>query len=169
MFVIISGCSGGGKSTLIAELARRGQGVVEEPARRILAEDKRRDGNALPLANAQAFARRTLAMSIADHKAARGLTFFDRGIVDAAVAMTASGDGRPAQEIANYRYDLVVLAPPWPEIYKNDEDRRHSFEKALRDYERVRSAYVSAGYAPIVLPRASVADRADFLLTKALG
>ena len=108
-------------------------------------------------------------MAIAEHRAARGRGLCGRGIVDAGVGRAAAGDEHQAQGIANYRYDLVVLAPPWPEIYENDEDRRHSFEKALRDYERVRSAYVSAGYAPIVLPRATVADRADFLLTKALG
>jgi predicted ATPase len=34
-FVVISGCSGGGKSTLLAELGRRGHAVVEEPGRRI--------------------------------------------------------------------------------------------------------------------------------------
>jgi predicted ATPase len=31
-FVVISGCSGGGKSTLLSELQRRGHAVVEEPA-----------------------------------------------------------------------------------------------------------------------------------------
>jgi putative ribosome biogenesis GTPase RsgA len=36
-FVVISGCSGGGKSTLINELRRRGYRVVEEPGRRIVA------------------------------------------------------------------------------------------------------------------------------------
>ena len=36
-FVVISGCSGGGKSTLLSELGRRGYGTVEEPGRRITA------------------------------------------------------------------------------------------------------------------------------------
>ena len=35
-FVVISGCSGGGKSTLLAELGRRGYAVVEEPGLRIV-------------------------------------------------------------------------------------------------------------------------------------
>ncbi|SEI08083.1 AAA domain-containing protein [Rhizobium tibeticum] len=35
-FVILSGCSGGGKSTLLAELAKRGFAVAEEPGRRIV-------------------------------------------------------------------------------------------------------------------------------------
>jgi predicted ATPase len=30
-FVVISGCSGGGKFTLLAELGRRGYATVEEP------------------------------------------------------------------------------------------------------------------------------------------
>ncbi len=46
--VVISGCSGGGKSTLLAELARRGHAVVEEPGRRIVAQELARGGPALP-------------------------------------------------------------------------------------------------------------------------
>jgi predicted ATPase len=33
-FVLLSGCSGGGKSALLAELHARGYHVVEEPGRR---------------------------------------------------------------------------------------------------------------------------------------
>ena len=47
-FVILSGCSGGGKSTLLDELARRGHAVVAEPGRRIVAEQLREGGAALP-------------------------------------------------------------------------------------------------------------------------
>jgi len=47
-FVTISGCSSGGKSTLLAELRRRGFATVEEPGRRIVAEELKRGGNALP-------------------------------------------------------------------------------------------------------------------------
>ncbi|WP_447765809.1 AAA family ATPase [Sphingopyxis panaciterrae] len=68
--------------------------------------------------------------------------------------------------IARFRYDMVFLAPPWPDIYEVNEDRPHSLEKALRDYERVQSAYLQAGYDPVVLPRETVPARADFILTK---
>jgi RNase adaptor protein for sRNA GlmZ degradation len=34
-FVVISGCSGGGKSALLEELGRQGYPTVEEPGRRI--------------------------------------------------------------------------------------------------------------------------------------
>ena len=163
-FVMISGCSGGGKSTLLSELARRGCTVVAEPGRRIIAEEREGDGSALPWIDAPAFGRRALAMSVADHARAQGLTFFDRGVVDAAVAIRASGGDDPAAAVAAHRYDWLFLAPPWPEIYENDADRRHSLETALRDYERVRQAYRDAGYDPILLPRDTVAARADFVL-----
>jgi predicted ATPase len=161
---MISGCSGGGKSTLLAELARRGLAVVAEPGRRIIAEARAGIGGALPWVDPAAFARRALEMSIHDHAAAYGLTFFDRGIVDAAVAIAATGGERPDAILAHARYDRLFLAPPWPEIYENDEDRRHSLKQALRDFERVQAAYTDAGYRPVMLPRDTVAARADFVL-----
>ena len=164
MLVMISGCSGGGKSTLLSEIARRGYSVVKEPGRRIIAEAHDGDGSALPWADAAAFARRAIEMAIADRQTARGLTFFDRGVVDAAVAVVAAGGDRPFSVLAGNRYDRLFLVPPWPAIYVNDDDRRHSLEKALLDYEQVRQAYLDEGYAPIMLPRSTVAARADFVL-----
>ena len=163
-FVMISGCSGGGKSTLLAELARRGHRVVAEPGRRIIAELRAGTGGALPWDDPAGFARCAMAMSLADHAAARGLTFFDRGVVDAAVALQATTGEVAAQEVAHYRYDQLFLAPPWPEIYEQDADRRHSLEKALSDHDRVERAWRDAGYDPVILPRDTVAGRADFVL-----
>lgn len=164
LFVMISGCSGGGKSTLLTELARRGYAVVAEPGRRIIAEASAGNGSTLPWVDAAAFARRALEMSVADFEAAGGLTFFDRGIVDAAVAIAATGGDYPAAAIARLRYDRLFLAPPWPQIYVNDDDRRHSLGRALLDYEHVRRAYLDAAYLPTILPRDTVAARADFIL-----
>ena len=47
-FVTISGCSGGGTSTLLAEFQRRGFATIEEPGRRIVGEELNRGGSALP-------------------------------------------------------------------------------------------------------------------------
>lgn len=163
-FVMISGCSGGGKSTLLAELARRGHAVVAEPGRRIIADVRAGRGGALPWDDPAAFARCALAMSIADHEAARGLTFFDRGVVDAAVALEATAGESAAAQVARHRYNHLFLVPPWPEIYEQDDDRRHSLDKALSDHARVERAYRDAGYDPVMLPHDSVAARADFVL-----
>lgn len=161
---MISGCSGGGKSTLIEELARRGHTVVREPGRRIIADVRAGKGGALPWDDPAGFARCAIAMSLADHAVAGGLTFFDRGVVDAAVALQAIAGESAADLVAHSRYDRLFLAPPWPDIYENDADRRHSLEKALSDYHRVERAYRDAGYDPIMLPRMGVPERADFML-----
>src|SRR4029077_19866466 len=89
-FVVISGCSSGGKSTLIAELGRRGYAVVDEPGRRIVKEELARGGSALPWVDGVAFARRAMEIALADRAAAGSLdgwVFSDRGLIDAAGAL----------------------------------------------------------------------------------
>ena len=84
---MISGCSSGGKSTLVAELRRRGHAAGEEPGRRIVKEEMKGDGSALPWADGVAFARRAMALALADLRsvtALDGWVFFDRSWIDAA-------------------------------------------------------------------------------------
>jgi predicted ATPase len=86
-FVTISGCFSGGKSTLLGELRQRGFATVDEPGRRIVAEELKRGGRALPWADAVAFLRRAIEVSLADRAAADASArwvFFDRGLIDAA-------------------------------------------------------------------------------------
>ena len=88
--VVLSGCSSGGKSTLLTELERRGFTTVPEPGRRIVEEEQRGAGLALPWIDLAAFARRAIDLASKDRKRvcdeARWV-FFDRGLVDAAVAL----------------------------------------------------------------------------------
>jgi predicted ATPase len=166
---VISGCSGGGKSTLLAELKKRGHAVVEEPGRRIVREEQAGDGAALPWVDAAAFARRAVAMALADREAAEGQegwVFFDRGLVDAAAALEhATGEAvlEPLGRAHRY-HQRVFLTPPWPEIYVNDPERPHGFEAARAEYGRLLEAYAALGYAVSILPKTDVAARADFLL-----
>jgi predicted ATPase len=167
-FVVISGCSGGGKSTLLEELQRRGHAVVEEPGRRIVREELAGDGAALPWVDPAAFARRAVAMALADRERAppEGWVFFDRGLVDAAAALEHA-TGEAALEVLGraHRYHRqVFLAPPWPEIYVNDPERPHGFEAARAEYGRLLDAYGRLDYAVAILPQVAVAARADFVL-----
>src|SRR5215475_4388220 len=89
-FVTISGCSSGGKSTLLAEFRRRGYATIDEPGRRIVAEEMKRGGRALPWVDAVAFARRAIEVSLTDRAVANASArwvFFDRGLIDAAAAL----------------------------------------------------------------------------------
>ena len=174
-FVVISGCSDGGKSTLLVELGRRGHATVEEPGRRIVRQELAVDGGALPWINGAAFARRAIELAIADRRAAAdrpaGWVFFDRGLVDAAAALQHL-TGEPSLDTLGqaYRYHRrVFLAPPWPEIYVTDAERRHGFDQAIAEYHRLLVVYPSLGYEVIVLPKVNVAARADFVLHTLLG
>ena len=168
-FIVISGASGGGKSTLLAVLKRRGHAVVEEPGRRIVQEELRGDGAALPWIDAAAFARRAVAMALDDWAAARsqeGWVFFDRGLIDAAAALQHATEELALEALSRtHRYhQQVFLVPPWPEIYLNDSERRHDFEAARDEYDRLLHIYDALGYAVSILPKTSVEARADFVL-----
>lgn len=169
-FVVISGCSGGGKSTLLEALAQRGYAAVEEPGRRIVREELARDGEALPWVNAEAFLRRAMAMVLKDRESAArdksGIVFFDRGLIDAAVALThVTGDDAVTPLVRAHRYNnRVFLTPPWPELFANDAERRHSFADAVAEYERLLKAYAALGYETLILPKTTVDERADFVL-----
>ena len=167
-FVTISGCSGAGKSTLLAELRRRGHAAIDEPGRRIVIEEQRRGGTALPWVDAVAFARRAIEMSLADRAAANatGWVFFDRGLIDAAAALEhLTGEPVVPRLGSAYRCNKrVFLAPPWPEIYAVDPERRHDLAAAVAEYDRLIGAYRSLRYDTLVLPKVNVAERADWLL-----
>jgi predicted ATPase len=173
-FVILSGCSGGGKSTLLAELARRGFATVEEPGRRIVKEELGGEGRALPWTDPVAFCHRAIAMALEDLEAAgrhEGWVFFDRGLIDAAAGLEAR-TGEPALETwagGGRFHSQVFLTPPWPEIYETDPERRHDLAEALAEYDRLLHVYPALGYQVVILPKISVTARADFVLTTLNG
>ena len=185
--VVISGCSGGGKSSLLSELGARGYPVVEEPGRRVVMEETARHGNALPWVDMPAFLRRVIAMARADVLALEqsagqvGLgepgepgkwVFFDRGLVDAFVALQhVSGKPQLAPLVHQVRpyHRIVFLTPPWPEIYVQDAERRHDLDAATAEYARLLEAYPALGYDVRIIPRASIVERADFVLNTLQG
>lgn len=168
-FVVISGCSSGGKSTLIAELGNRGYAVVDEPGRRIVKEELAMGGSALPWVDGIAFARRAIAIALADRAAAGSLdgwVFFDRGLIDAAAALEHMTGEPVLTELgqANRYHRRVFLAPPWPKIYETDPERRHGLDFALAEYLRLLETYPSLGYEVMILPKVGVSERADLIL-----
>lgn len=170
-FIIVSGCSGGGKSTLLGELGRRGHAIVEEPGRRIVAAELAAGGTALPWLDLEAFLRRAIDLSLADLNRAQatpGIVFFDRGLFDAASGLAAM-TGEPILsrlDVASRFARKVFLTPPWPQIYVRDSERQHGLDEAMAEYERLLRDYPAHGFEVIVLPRVSVAQRADFVLAE---
>jgi predicted ATPase len=166
--VVISGCSGGGKSTLLAELSGRGHSTVPEPGRRVVRDELASGGTALPWADTHAFVDRVIGLARLDFAAASantGWTFFDRGLIDAASALGHLNGGPLAQDmLAGLRYHRqVFLTPPWAEIYATDSERKHGFAEAEAEYDRLRRDYSALGYEIVLLPKTPVAARADFV------
>lgn len=170
-FVVLSGCSGGGKSTLLAELAGRGYAVVDEPGRRIVREELDRGGQALPWADAEAFLRRAVVKALEDRRQAEaqaGWVFFDRGLIDAISGLEdMTGEPALAEFGQAHRYNRTVfLTPPWPEIYETDAERKHGFEQAVTEYGRLVRDYARLGYQTVEVPKRPVGERADFVLAR---
>lgn len=167
--VILSGCSGGGKSTLLSELARRGHATVTEPGRRIVAEGHSGTGEALPWVDLAAFARRAIAMAASDRAAVaggEGFVFFDRGLIDAAAALERAA-GVPVSKTLHGQprfHPLVFMTPPWPEIYQTDGERKNSLAAAIDEYRHLLMVYDRLGYTTVVLPKTDVGARADLVL-----
>jgi predicted ATPase len=96
-----------------------------------------------------AFQEAILAREIEAYAAARGPTFFDRGIPGVVAGFRVLGRAVPAHVDAAaraYRYDSTVfVAPPWRAIYVNDAERVQTYDHAVD------------------LPLASVEERATFV------
>ena len=167
--MLITGCSGGGKSTLLSELHARGHGVVEEPGRRIVKDQLQTGGRALPWVNELAFTQLAIATALADRETAKnasGWIFSDRGLIDAGSALQHLTDQPVLSQLNELHpyHRLVFMAPPWPEIYVTDAERRHGFQAGIEEYERLRRELPTLGYDVVLLPKVTPSARAEFVL-----
>ena len=172
-FVVITGGPGSGKSTLLAALVTRGHFCLPEAGRAIIQAQVTIGGQALPWADRGAFAELMLSWEMRSYQvaeAASGLAFFDRGVPDVAGYLRLIGLPVPAhvqKAVELYRYcRRVFIAPPWPEIFTQDRERKQDFEEAVRTYEALVATYAAATYEMIELPRVSVADRVRLILER---
>ena len=148
-----------------------GNVVVEEPGRRIVQEELRVGGPALPWRDPIGFARRAIALALADRAAIcrpDGWVFFDRGLIDAAAALQhLTGEPALLPLGQTHRYHRrVFLAPPWPEIYVTDPERRDALDAAIPEYWRLLEVYRTLGYEVSILPKIGVPERANFVLSR---
>src|SRR5690606_7469153 len=96
-----------------------------------------------------------------------GPVFFDRGVPDLIgysrlIGAPVPDHLRRAADMCRY-HRHVLLAPPWPEIYAADAERRQDLGEAVATSEAIAAAYVECGYELVSLPKAPVADRVTFV------
>jgi len=87
--------------------------------------------------------------------------------VSALLTMKSDHTERYRQMIDEYRYaSTVFMATPWPENFENDAERKHSFEDAVAEYDRLLTDYAQCSYSIQALPQVSVPERVDFVLKR---
>ncbi len=170
---ILTGAPGTGKSSLLNELSNTCQ-VVEEPARRIIAEQRSMNGTALWEKDRDGFINLLLEYSLLNFQrnAGTNITFFDRGIPDCiAYAHSGNVETQSLYVVANqFRYNpKIFLLLPWKDIYQNDSERTMSYEATLSFHDYIVSAYTDLGYELVRVPKLDVRARSNFILNEIIG
>ena len=143
---------------------------MPEAGRAIIKAQRAIGGDALPWADRAKFSELMLGWDLRRYCDAAALetpVIFDRGIPDSIGYLELCGLSVPAHFEAaarahRYRRE-VFIAPPWPEIFANDAERRQSLQEAEATFRAMCAVYTRLGYRLIELPRAPVEERAEFL------
>lgn len=97
-----------------------------------------------------------------------GVAFFDRGIPDVLGYLRLQGLAVAAhmtRAAATLRYNRrVFIAPPWPEIFVQDRERKQTMQEAEQTYNSMVGIYADCGYELVEIPRSPVDDRVRFVL-----
>lgn len=175
---MITGGPSSGKTAVVRELEKRGFFCIHELVRSMTAAQKNEHQTKtfvtnpiLTVEDPAKFNQMLLDGRIAQfgsaEKSEREIVFFDRGIPDVHAYMNCFGQGydaafeRPAYR---FRYDCVLLMPPWREIYTTDAERFESYAESERIFTALDKTYRAFGYKTIPVPKTTVSKRTDFIL-----
>lgn len=169
--IVITGGPGAGKTTLVDLLCDAGYAVAPEAGRGIIKDQVAIGGAGTHGADANLFAELMLSWEMRSYHWAveQGApVFFDHALPGLAGYYRLIGQQVPPhvdKAIRTFPYhSRVFIAPPWPEIYRHDEERKQDFDEAIRTYDRLVEAYQRYGYRLVELPRTDPAGRAEFVL-----
>lgn len=167
-YALIGG-PGTGKSTLLAELQKRGIYAMKEVAEYLIERELRKENGILPWKNRDGFQKKLLETQLKwEREIPREIkiSFQDRGIADG-IAYYRIDNLEPPKELLeaarNANYETIFLLDPLKN-YKQTEIRHEDKEKALRIHNEIRKAYEELGYKTIRIPAGSLEFRIELIL-----
>ncbi|HMQ69988.1 MAG TPA: AAA family ATPase [Ignavibacteria bacterium] len=168
-FYVLTGGPGGGKTSLLENLAGKGYSYVPDEARRIIRE--RISRGLPPRPEPEEFAMEIFRRDRKNFNKNIDVTtplFFDRSFIDSA-GMLSECDINIYNRIRHFHItnrfnQKVFITPPWEEIYRTDSERDQTFTESVRVYEKIMQLYIKSGYEMIELPKNTIEVRAQFIL-----
>jgi predicted ATPase len=173
-FYIVTGGPGAGKTTLLTYLKSHFL-IIPEVARKIIKQQIKINGEALPWKNKEIYSRMMLDQSIDSYMKTAELApqkncLFDRGILDThcyAKMNNIAIDTEMEETAKTYLYNKkVFILPPWQKIYQTDKERKQTWEEAVYTFHEMKNTYELYGYQLIEVPKASIMERAEFIITE---
>lgn len=161
---------GAGKSAVINKLKELGYNCVDEPARIILAEQRKVNGEGVPEINPGLFTELMLEKTIAEYNTylnETSIIFFDRGLVDliAYAQLFEIKEDLFLKAANEYRFNQnVFFFGGWKEIYTTEDERKMGFKEADKFGKNVRLVYEKLGYNIHNAPFVDVNERVEFIL-----
>ena len=170
MKYIITGCAGGGKTTIINTLRNEGFNCHEEVSRKVIRLQLSSGGLALPWSNLTEFSELVFIQMQRELEEQVGeeICFYDRGIPDIIALLTKQNlpiENKYYQAIKDLNYNKIVfVAPPWEDIFVNDNERPESFQVAAETYRAICDTYKSLGFDLFFIPLLPIEERVGFIL-----
>lgn len=169
--IVITGSPGSGKTSIIDELKKLDINCIDECAREIIIEERKKNSQYSPLGDQKEFDKKVLNKRIELFQAANeGMNLFDRGIIDGMAYSLIIKKKIPHEFIAaakKYNYDkMVFFLPSWKKIYKKDGQRWHNYHEARRLGNYYKSLYRKYGYNVVTIPKTTVKKRIEFIKSK---
>jgi len=165
--VVLTGAPGAGKTAVLQALASRGYATVNESARTIIRDRKRRGLSPRP--EPFEFAQEIFRIDASKYERATEtaeVVFFDRSVVEALGMLNGLGPVPDlASRLGTYRYHKdVFIFPAWAAIFQTDGERDQTYEDAVRVHQWISDWYRRCGYRLIEVPFAPVAERCDYIV-----
>ena len=171
--IVITGGPSTGKTSIINAFSKLHHNTFPEVARVVIQNQLKINSNKVPWNDVSGFSKLVLKKQIIDfNDAKRGFNIYDRGIPDL-IGYINHGNQYLFKDLRlnakKLKYKFIFILPPWEDIYETDNERRESYEDAIKIYESIKKAYTSLNYKLIEVPKDTLPNRVLFILNKING